>query len=150
LMTAEETLEMKRALIDEEFDRMDLHKFEGEKEEVEEIKDIFCKEITHLNDIFRYYSGYGHGDNASAVGGNTAAMSLMEFEHFVMQCEVWRGGLSHHQIFTQVFKDANKEFSSNAMEDQDNPDGQLLRFEFFECLIRLAKSGGRIYRRLMR
>lgn len=73
-MTEEEAVEYKKLVLLREFELMAIHLFVPIQSEQDELLEVFAKDLAHLNDIFRYYSGAGHGGTETAVGGNTATM----------------------------------------------------------------------------
>jgi hypothetical protein len=74
--------------------------------------------------------------------GGTATMSKTEFSHFIIHSGIFK---DTHQVQPHIdacFQAANSEVGLASKGDNtgdDNPDEELMRFEFIECLIRLSQ-----------
>lgn len=160
LMSEEERIELVNTSLEQEFNDMDLEQIitnqqrqqphlKPASEIRDKIKSVFRDNLVSLNSVFRYYCGFGFGNGGgSAIGDSTATMSLMEFTQFCRHCKFLRDQIDSH-LLELVFNAANKAFGTEttagataghilARNDANNPTGELLRYEFFECLVRLA------------
>ena len=121
-------------------------------EEIAALRDVFVAHMPLLADIFRYYCGISD-DNRSehSSGGGTAAMSRLEF------CS-W---MTHIGLYTvkDDMREMTNVFGLEVLETNvfggggggggggsgapettaaQNPDGEFMRFELMECLVRMA------------
>eukprot|EP00936_MAST-01D_sp_MAST-1D-sp1_P000620 g620.t1 len=106
---------------------------------ISRIRDVFVEYMPALNDIFRYYCGYSGSRHCTAkTGFGTATMSRLELTSWANSCGLV--DLSRDsEMLARIFVKTNDEtYSNDRIANALNPDGEFLRFEFLECLVRLS------------
>jgi hypothetical protein len=104
-------------------------------DEADALRDALAQHLPALNVIFKYYCAFSRGGNVSAVGGSTATMSFVEFQAFARHCGIFRG----HATLKEGFDKADEDTATKRDPLARNPEHELLRFEFLECVISLAR-----------
>jgi hypothetical protein len=90
-----------------------------------------------IDNVFKFYSGMG-------ADAGTATMSKSEFSHFINGSKIFHDSSRVREHIDACFAAANEEDARPgpvkvAGAEDDNPDEELMRFEFIECLIRLSQ-----------
>jgi hypothetical protein len=99
------------------------------------LKVTVVKWLDMIDNVFKFYSGMG-------ADAGTATMSKIEFSHFIVGSKLFKDTSRIQQHIDECFKAANSEVGLAAKGENsgaDNPDEELMRFEFLECLIRLSQ-----------
>jgi len=133
LMTEQERLQELDAIIGDEWSQMKFNDIEGKPEEEENCKIIVMNNIGPLSDMFRYYCGLSRTSSLST-------MSFGDFESFVGKAKI--EGIDRSKL-TEIFQQVNQEEHGQDVENV-NPDDEMLRYEFFEMLIRLGVEVSRM------
>ena len=122
----EETPQDTARALKHDFSLWKLEKIVPEESEQEKVKEIIIKHYFNLRGIFI---------QACVASADLPDMSRRTFGNFVQQAKIVDGVLTMGIVDT-YFKAANFE-----EEDQENnDDNQLVRFEFLEMLVRIAKG----------
>jgi Ran GTPase-activating protein (RanGAP) involved in mRNA processing and transport len=112
---------------------------EKAKQEIEEIKDEVRKRYRIVSDLYLYY-GAMDGNRS----GERFTIDENGWETFAANCGIIRGGKNYQKVREKIlglFALANEEYGNedeSSEENNLNPDGSLLRFEFLEALLRTA------------
>jgi len=102
-----------------------MQKFLKDKETFEEVTDVLFRHTAKIKDIFTF-------------GIGESSFPSIEWFYFVKMCNVWEIVDENLDIKTidRIFIATNYE----EVEQEDNPDRDLCRYEFYEILARLAKE----------
>ena len=111
----------------------------SESTEIGEIKEVLCKHRDTFYSAFRYYSALG----AINERGDGFAIGPEDFEAFCKKCKLADEASSSCKMadLQQIFNTTNEE--EDTLDEQKemaevNLDRALLRFEFMQCLVRIA------------
>jgi hypothetical protein len=133
LMDDDEATEAVILLVDEDIKQSQIQEAVGDTKEFVIIRQLLVAHMQQLNAMFRFYCGFSHsGSKASAIGGNTATLSMHEYNHFISSTNLFNL-VTEGERLEYIFSQVNR-------EKTDHPAGdvELLRHEFLECIVRLA------------
>ena len=119
------------------------------QQEIDEIKDALRRRYRIVKDLFLYYSSLPNAELSEANANNQIFMTFMTdfgidetgWKQFAIFCKLT--GKGQQRLQTQIhhlFHLANEEIddTKQSAENDLNPDGVLMRFEFLEAILRTA------------
>lgn len=112
-MDGDDTVTM---LVDEDIRRTKLKSLMDE-EEFNTTREKLLMNMSDLNEMFRFYCGFGHGSNASGIGGNTATMSMYEFNHLVNSTKLFNT-IKDSKIIQTAFHAVNVSAGGETLAEQ--------------------------------
>jgi hypothetical protein len=111
------------------------------------LKKVVVKWLDMVDNVFKFYAAFDGCDN-------TSTMSKAEFTSFINGAGIFKDTSSLKDHIDAAFSQANIEDAPSAQslpqellrgrpstfdEHNENPDDELMRFEFIECLVRLSQ-----------
>jgi hypothetical protein len=121
--------------VDASFDQMSMCRLSQIKSaEKQELKKVVVHWMSLVDNVFKFYSGLGQESG-------TATMSKSEFAHFITGVNIFKDTVRVQAHIDLCFAQANCEdgLAGKDIGDDTNPDDELLRYEFIECLVRLSQ-----------
>ena len=109
-------------------------------DEEDALRNALAQHLPALSVIFKYYCSFSRGGNVSTVGGSTATMSFVEFQAFARHCGIFRGQQKLKEGFEKADEDEDSAAKRSLNPLARKPEHELLRFEFLECVISLARE----------
>ena len=110
-------------------------------DEIAAVREVFVQFMPVLNDVFRFYCGMSdNGDHSAGEGGGTATMSRLEFCAWIGSTQLYNVSEECAEL-AAIFALENhiaEVMESDAQFRGLNPTGEFMRFEFLECLVRVA------------
>ena len=112
----------------------------SESTEIGEIKEVLCRHRDTLTRAFTYYASLG----AVANRGDGFSVCLEEYEDFCKTCKLpdEKSSCSKAVDLVDIFHTTNEEEGTGLVEDSEanavNADRALMRFEWYQCIVRLA------------
>ena len=113
-------------VLEHEFKKMKLTSIEPEEEEQALMRGVLADHFADLNAMFKHYCAFSEL-------GSSASMSFAEFCRLLHHCRLF-DEFAARNVLRAIFEKTNYE----TIPDDDNPDLEFVRFEFFEALMRLA------------
>jgi hypothetical protein len=129
--------------VDEIWSRMNMVKLgEVPKEQADQLKSTLVDWIELADNVFKYYTALEVGPP-----GSVATMSRSELAAFINGCGVFKNHTRMADVVDMVFDEANDEMLAVSTvgkrvvvgQDDENPDEELMRYEFIECLVKLSQ-----------
>jgi len=112
----------------------------SESVEIAEIKDVLCRHRDVIYRCFQYYAALG----AINERGDGYSIGIEDYEAFFRKCRLHdeKSPACKAADLLDIFHTTNEEEGTGLKEDSEmnavNADKALLRFEFLQCLVRVA------------